>query len=250
MRAMRAGVVGVILIACAVWGALPVAALSFGPLVQEFSGSGRSAKRVFRIENNGETPIAVQIQMKHREVATNGDETLTDAEDEFVVFPPQMVLRPGEKRLIRVQWLGDPTPKQQLTYRIIAEQLPVSFEEKKTEGSRLQLLVRYEGSIYISPAGAKSRLAVTGVPRTSPEGEPLLFLVFANTGTAYQVMSGLQLTLRSKVDDSSIALTSDRLKGISGENVLAGRERHFTIPWPSGLTMGPLEVSPEIGLPR
>ena len=75
MRAMRAGVLGVILITCAVWGALPVAALSFGPLVQEISGSGPGAKRVFRIGNNGETPIAVQIQMKHREVATRGDET-------------------------------------------------------------------------------------------------------------------------------------------------------------------------------
>ena len=253
MGMMRLGAISRIFLTSAalVLGAVaPAAALTFTPLVQEFSGSGPGSKQVFRVGNEGDGPIAVQVEIKGRHVATDGRETLSDADQEFLIFPPQMVLKAGEERLVRVQWLGDPAPTRQLGYRIIAEQLPVNFDNEQPASNQLRILVRYEGSIYISPPGAESRLGVTATARTGAGGERQVFLVFANTGTAYQVMRNLELTLTSTVDATTVTLTLEQLKGVSGQNVQAGRERHFAIAWPAGLTAGPLDATMRTGTRR
>lgn len=231
--------------------AIEANALKFVPFVQEFTPRGPGAKRVFRVENDGPAEVAVQITMAHRQMALDGSETLSDAEDDFIVFPPQLVLKPGESRAVRVQWIGDPAPKTELPYRIIAEQLPVDFSGSTAAGSVVRLLIRYEGSIYIVPPGAASDVAVVSASaERAADGSQKLVVTVENKGTAHALLRELSLKVASTADSTTTTVPPERLDGFRGENVLAGHQRRFVVPWPDGVTFGPVTVAMSFAGPR
>lgn len=221
--------------------ASPCAALQFTPFVQDFAPQGREARRTYSLENDGDAPIAVQVRMVERRMALDGSEQNLDAEDDFVVFPPQLVLQPGERRTVRVQWIGDPAPTVELAYRIIVEQLPVDFGGPARTGLNVQLLVRYEGAVYIAPPGVAGAAALEAVePVEGGGGAKRLAVTVVNRGTAHTVLRSPRLALKSQRDSSAATLPAERLDGLRGENVLAGGRRRFVLPWPDGLTFGPV----------
>jgi len=230
------------LAASVLWLSPPALALRLTPFVVEFAPKGPDANRLFRVENETGEPAAVQVSMVRREMDDNGHERLVDAEDDFTVFPPQLILGPGESKTVRVQWLGDPQPKAELTYRIIVEQLPVELEPARP-GGRLKLVLRYEGSVYIVPSGARAHVAVAAVSELSgPNGASQLAVDILNDGTAHAVLSDAKLTLKTSAGGAT-TLSGDALKGLDGENVLAGHHRRFTLPWPTGLPHGRLDAT-------
>ncbi len=240
---MLSRLLGVLLLAAAWLSAGSVQALKFVPFVQEFAPRGANAKKAFRVENDGPEEIAVQVSMVRRIMALDGSEQLLDAEDDFIVFPPQMILKPGEERTIRVQWLGDPNPKAELAYRIIAEQLPIDLSSGQQTGSRVNLLIRYEGSVYIAPSGIASEVVVdTAAAHLDANGDKKLLLTLHNRGTAHALLRDLRLKFTSKRDSTSTTLPPERLDGIRGENMLAGNRRRFTLAWPQGVTFGAVAV--------
>lgn len=42
---------------------------------------------------------------------------------------------------------------------------------------------------------------------------------------------------------NQVVLGKDALETVAGQNILAGRTRHFVMPWPEGIAPGPVEVS-------
>jgi fimbrial chaperone protein len=231
----------------------PASAFRFSPLVMEFEPSGSGAHKTYRVENDGDVPNAIQITMVRRLVDANGKESLPEEEDDFVVFPPQMVLQPGETRSIRVQWVGDPTPPAELAYRIIAEQLPVDFESETSQSSGISLVIRYAGSVYIAPPGIHSDLSVSGEVAEMEDGTSGLKLIFRNPGTSHIILRQLKLSLTAATAKTGLVkkvLEPDQLDGIRSENILAGHERHFVIPWPEGLPKGAVTVEAETTWPR
>ena len=145
----------------------------------------------------------------------------------------------GQEQAIRVQWIGDPAPAQELAYRLIAEQLPIDLGEAQEEGGQMKLLVRYIASLYVVPDGAKPDVSlVSAGPAADGSG---LELVFQNAGSAHALLSDLVLTISG--GGNEVVLTKDQLETVAGQNVLAGRTRHFVMPWPAGITPGPVEAS-------
>lgn len=212
----------------------PAHALKMSPFVSTFAPKGSGANQIYRIENDSPEPAAVQVSMARREMDENGREHLIDAEDEFAVFPPQIVLAPGEAKTVRVQWIGDPAPKAELSYRIVVEQLPVELGAPR-KGGQVRLLVRYEGSVYVAPGGVQSALSVVECnPTQAADGSPRLEVAVRNAGTAHAILANAKLTLRLE-DGRTVVLAGDKLKGLDGENVLAGKLRRFAVPWPDGL---------------
>jgi len=216
-------------------------ALRFGPFIEYFAPYGSESKKIYQAENETDAPMAVQISLKRREMALDGSETLSDAEEDFVVFPPQFVLGPGQVRSIRVQWLGDPQPEVELAYRIIAEQLPVDFRPQ--DGSNIQFLVRYVGSLYIVPPGAQSDVALVEAEAVRDgAGLRRLALTLDNRGNTHVRLRNPELSVASKRDSTRGELTGEALKELRGENLLAKSRRRFLLPWPEEVTFGPIDV--------
>ena len=219
-------------------------AFRFMPFTVEFAPTGPEANQSFRVENNSDEPIAVEISMFKREMNVDGTDRLTEAEDDFVVFPAQIVLEPRETQAIRVQWTGEAQPERELAYRIIAEQLPIDLDPAVPNAGNMRILVRYVGSIYVRPSGVEDDVVVAAVQEgEQPDGRRLA-VTFENRGNAHAILRNLRLELRSRSQpDTRVELGPERLQGFAGENILAQHKRRFVLDWPEGLPYGPVDLS-------
>src|SRR5438552_1884593 len=142
--------------------ALSSAASAFvlSPSTMDFEPVGRGANRNFQLENPSDQPVAVQVSIVTRQMDVDGNETYSPADSDFTVYPPQTVLQPRQNQTIRVMWLGKTKPLKELNYRIVAEQLPVNLSKENKPGAKLNIMLRYLGTIYVVPKGAKSKVVL------------------------------------------------------------------------------------------
>lgn len=216
-------------------------AFSFEPITQTYTTTGPGASHVFRVTNTTDERIAVRISVRSRTIERDGTEVLGKEADDFIVFPRQMLLEPGERRSIRVRWSGPETIDAERPYRIIAEQVPVDLgDEEPTQGGGIRLTYRYEGSLYVSPPGAEPNVEVTSVVRVA-DG---LRVTVANRGTRHVILQNARLVV-SGTSGPDIELESEQLVGLAGENMLAGAVRDVVIPTPENLPPGELAATIE-----
>lgn len=205
------------------------------PISAELSPSGKSSRQVFRIENNSNEPIAVELKVYARDMELDGKDVLKDAEDDFVIYPRQAIVMPGKSQAIRLQWIGNPKPDRELAYRFISEQLPVSFSENDSQGGRVSLLVRFIASIYIVPNGARPNILVKQVePVKLNKNEKYLEITLVNKGNKHSLIKDPILKLKS--GKSSVDLGPEQLPQLASQNILSGKTRKFIIPWPQALS--------------
>jgi fimbrial chaperone protein len=227
--------------------ALAGAMFQLDPPSREFAPSGGGATQSFEIISNGDQPVAVQIQVTKRVVALDGIETNPIEENDFLVYPPQIVVEPGKQQTIKVTWLGDPNPAKELSYRLIAEQVPVNLTEvtatQQKVAASVKILFKYGGAIYITPNNAAPRLVIESAsPQKTKDGKDELVLTLENQGTAHQLLRGIKIVLTPN-QGQAIKLTKDQLKEIETQNVLAGNKRQFVLPWPKELPVSPVTAT-------
>ncbi len=221
------------------------ATFQFSPLQSIFAVSGQKATQSFLVTNTGKKATAIQIKMVKRQVDLDGKEINTDADDDFILYPPQMLVKAGERQTVRVTWVGNASPTQELSYRIIAEQLPVDLTEiRQIQGSTtvaIKVLFKYIGSVYIAPPNVSPNVSLESAVcqvETDKTGkkDSKLQLTFANQGTAHAILTDLRLNL-SPIGKETIPvkLEAKQLIGVNGENILAGSKRRFSLPCPAGL---------------
>lgn len=225
--------------AAVVGGVLAVAAgaasaFQVVPISQEFEPTGRGANQVFQVENDRDEPVTVTIAMARRVVDIDGRET-HEATEDFTVFPTEIILQPKASRVVRVQWIGEPAPSAELSYRLIAEETPLNMK-RDTPGASVFLTVRYIGSIYIVPKGARHKVVVASA---GPAAGSQLEVVLENQGNRHAIIDSPRLT----VTGGGVTRTVDAKAldaALAGENILAGGKRRLVLPWPAGLPAGPV----------
>lgn len=216
------------------------------PIEMEFTPSGRGATQIFRVENEGDEPVALEIRVEKRAMDRDGQDVLTEAYDDWVVFPEQIILQPKETQSVRVQYIGDAALDREAPYRLIAEQLPIDIGQAPSQGGQVRLLVRYVASLYVMPEGVAPDVVVDSAALAKlPDGTPALELVLTNRGTSRQMLREPVVTLGTA--GGTLDLSGEQLTGLVGENVLAGTTRRFLVPAPAGLAQAPVSV--DIRLP-
>ncbi len=204
-------------------------AISFTPIEVDFSPSGRAATQVFRLENTTAEATAVEVSVKSRKMERNGEDALGDADDQFSIFPAQVVLQPGQVQTIRVQYTGPANIDSERAFRLIAEQLPIDVGQAPQNGGRMRLLVKYVASAYVVPANVKAILSVQDVKLISDSQGKWLDVTVLNEGSTRKVMREAKLVI------GSATLEGAAVKGLAGENILAKTTRTFRIPAPADL---------------
>ncbi len=230
-----------------------VSAFDFRPISRDFDPQGPGALQTFRVTNNRDSRIAVRISMFEREMEADGSEERTRVEDRFVVFPSRLTLDPGQTQVIRVQWRGGSVDTEE-AYRIVAEQLPVDFEERAAEGGTLNILFRYVGSVYVVPPDAEPNVTVEEA-RVVDAGEAgaTLELTMHNAGTAHTILKDLALTVTQTRENNATqraAFAPEELSPVAGSNLLAGARRNLTLQLPGEWQEGPAEVSLDFDVTR
>ncbi len=217
-------------------------AFQFNPLSQVFTPTGSDSIQSYEIVNNTDEPIAVEVSMVSTEINLTGEENFTPAEEDFLVYPPQMILAPDEVQTVRVTWLGDPAPAQELTYRLIAEQLPINLLDPEAEvptrtHGEIKLSFRYVTTVFIRPLGVVPDLSLVSVePTVVDSGETKLLVTLANQGNGNARLNDWQLELVGQ--GQTVQLTPANVKEMKGRVILPGQQRQFYLSWPEELPVG------------
>ncbi|WP_066348303.1 fimbria/pilus periplasmic chaperone [Geminocystis sp. NIES-3708] len=229
------------------------------PTTAKLSPVGSGVTKTFLIENVSKEILAVEIYCTKREIDIDGNESQSLVEDDFLLYPPQIILKPGESQSVRLTWVGDPQPPQELAYWMITAQVPIpvkteekpeTIEQQPSQGIRVNIsaLFNHQGAIYITPRNIKSSLVLESVShRKNDEGKDQLVILFENKGTAHQLLRDVEIKLTSNNNQNqSIILTKQQLNSVEGKNILAGNKRQFIIPWPQELPVGEVTATVEI----
>jgi fimbrial chaperone protein len=178
--------------------------------------SARSTSALLTIQNDGPTPIRLQVTTHAWAQSPAGQMELGSTED-VVVFPTLLTLQPGERRKVRVAVMAAPGDVER-TYRVFLEELP-PVASPGSQGVAVQMLTRVGIPVFLQPAKVTNR-AVLG-PATFEGGE-LKFRV-DNVGTTHFVpdaihVQGLSATGETVVD-----------KSVDGWYILAGDQREYDL---------------------
>lgn len=220
----------------------PALAFKLEPISRVFEPAGAGATQSYQVINDSEEQIAVELSMAERKISLEGQETTESADDDFLVYPSQIIIPPQGVQTVRVTWLGDPNPAKELAYRIVAEQLPINLTkpedaQAETTSGAVKVMFRYMGSVYIRPKNARPQVVLNSIThQKDDQGNDLLAITFDNQGTRRAVLSELNLNLTSQ--GTNVTLPPEQLAGMNNGVILAGNQRRFTIPWPSQLPIG------------
>lgn len=223
-------------------GISPALAFKLDPISRVFEPAGAGATQSYEVINDSAEQIAVELSIAERKISLEGQETTESADDDFLVYPSQIVLPPQGVQSVRVTWLGNPNPEKELAYRIIAEQLPINLNnpeesQAETTSGAVKVMFRYMGSVYIRPKNAESKVVLNGITHEKgTDGNDRLVITFDNQGTRRAVLSELNLNLTSQ--GSQLTLKPEQLEGVNNGVILAGNQRRFSMPWPQQLPIG------------
>ncbi|WP_254174763.1 fimbrial biogenesis chaperone [Planktothrix pseudagardhii] len=215
-------------------GISPALAFRLEPISRVFEPAGAGATQSYEVINDTAEQIAVEVSMAERKISLEGQETTESADDDFLVYPSQIVLPPQGVQSVRVTWLGNPNPEKELAYRIIAEQLPINLNnpeesQAETTSGAIKVMFRYIGSVYIRPKNAQSKVVLNGITHEKgTDGNDRLVITFENQGTRRAVLSELNLNLTSQ--GSQLTLKPEQLEGVNNGVILAGNQRRFSMP--------------------
>ncbi len=208
---------------------MQASALQMNPLSLVLKPSGGGAKQSFRVTNESNKPIAVQFSVTTRQ-QINNKEVRRPADKQFMIYPPQTIIPARSTQKVRVEWLGAGKIPREQAYRLIAEQVYVSLDDKEQTG--VKMLMKLVGALYVQPNGMRSNVQVKAVQRHGNK----LAITLANTGNRHQLMRFATLTLKNGA--KVITLKGKQLAGLDGNNVLGGATKRFFIPLPKGFVNG------------
>lgn len=235
----------------------PLAAFQLEPITMDFDPAGPGSRRTFTLQNPGDKPEAVRLTILRRTQDSQGAEVLTAAPADFQIFPAEVILKPKSSQVVRVQYKGPASLDIEAAYRIIAEQLPVKFEDLDTPPApaanqgNIKVLFKYQGSVYVVPANPVPQVVLVGGQPVKAGDRTLLQLTVENRGNAHVLLGNLKLTLTARLGDTQMGAvleTEDQLAGMSGENILARSTRKFLVAWPfdkaAGAVTGEMDFKP------
>ena len=177
-------------------------AFKVSPIELNFSTKGKKSVQTISLENTTNAKIPVEIFAYDRTHA-NGEEKRTLTRD-FYYFPKQFILKPGEKRNIRVSWMGvrdkiPPKDKKKMmqkgkmnllhekAYRLSLSQVPVDLKRQKNQKTGIKFLYNYVASLYVTPPNATPNLKVLSHKMV---GSDKIEFEIRNVGGAHAILSG------------------------------------------------------------
>ena len=150
------------------------------PMTYDLMPVGLEAQQDLRVENTGDRPTPVEIIVEKRDIAPDGSDIRTPADDDFLIFPPQGIVPANGFQTFRVRYVGDPALAKTRLYTITVAQLPIEMSEQE---SGIQLLFNLGTLAAVSPAGSAPKIVVDSVAAALQPG--YLRITVRNDGTRY-----------------------------------------------------------------
>ena len=243
------------LLTLTIFMSLPVSAYSLSPSIVELKSIGNESSAFLRLENKGIKPAAVEFTINKHSKDLDGKAIQgEDAGDDFIIYPQQVVMMPGDEVTVQVLWVGEPALDTEQSFTMFTREIAIPHKTPVLPDSNdkvvfdITILMNYESRIYVTPLGAKSKTIVASVKQDSSSAEPgPIEVILANQGTTHQSMSKMSLAfvpLNSagiQLKQQAITLDTEKIPAMRG-HLLAGGQRRLLIPRPAELPLGKFDV--------
>ncbi|MDO1559669.1 fimbria/pilus periplasmic chaperone [Brevundimonas sp. 2R-24] len=230
LRSLRA--LGAALILAGSVAATALQAHEVSPMRVFLQPQNGQTSAVVTVSNSRTTPLPFEIRVLRRDVAPDGSQTFTPAEDQFTVFPPQALVQPQQSQAVRFQYIGDPALAQSASYVLQVKEVPVIPDGF----SGIITVYDFGVAVYVQAQGAQADLAVHNARR---DGDSITFEV-ENSGRDYGFLAQRTLTVAAGGQRREIA-AEDLAAAIENPIVPPLSTRLFTIP-AGELPQGPVTV--------
>lgn len=237
-------------------------AMRVSPMVIEMSSKGSGATARLEVQNLNNTQLAYETRITRIDYDADGKMTETPADGDFLVFPPQGVLAPQQRQVIRLQWLGDPDIPASRGYYVSVNQLPVKLDPQQQGGeaaAEVQVVYHMKALVTVAPPNAKPDIKVVSAtpvmiePTPEPgsdkpaEGkpEPGIEVTVTNAGTRYAMMAGATWVIEGKDAAGkplSVTLTQDDLNRQIGAGYVEALKGRRTFRVRTGEAFGPAPI--------
>lgn len=201
-------------------------AYQMSPLTATYATSGVNSANSYTIVNDSDSPIAIEMKVMKRMLNQDGTESTEEASNYFSVQPSKMIIQPQSTQIVRVQYRGPRTVTKEMSFRIIAEQIPYNVGKNVEENSQtINFLFVYSTSAYVSPSREVVDIRATAVP-----SDDKITITISNEGTVHKILTNLSVELAAPM--GSYKLTEEELEGFKGVNLLTDSSIVFEIDMP------------------
>ena len=203
-------------------------------------------------------PIPIEFSIFPRFIDLDGTVSYdtTKNSPEFVIYPSQVILYPGDVQKIQIQWVSDKPLSKEMIYGLIALQVPVNLEGNnaatKTAQGGVTIVTRYEGIIVVKPKASRPEVIVDTIySKKDSVGKTTLVFHLKNKGSGLQITRNMRLTVapideKGHVELAKKIIYKPELSESSTKHALfAGQVRRYKTPWPESIPIGPVQIIPE-----
>jgi len=226
MRSLRClALVGVVI--AAAFAPVGAAATSVSPIQVEMASAGSASRTQVKVTNSGQTPLALEASVKRMDLDEGGNQTLSRAGDEFLIFPPQAMVAPGVTQVFRVEWVGAPDLPESQSFLLSLSQIPL----KNARGqSTVQVIMSMGVLVNVAPFKGvpQVRLVGTGV-EVAKTGKRQPTITVENPTRVHALLK--EATIRVSSGSWSQTLSSTDFSQMVGAGLVQpGKRRRFTLP--------------------
>jgi fimbrial chaperone protein len=200
--------------------ASPAGASTFNisPIRAQLAGAHKT--EALTLINADDSPVVVQVRVVSWS-QKDGTEQLEDTR-ELLATPPVLQIPANGQQIVRVALRRDPDPTQELTYRVIFEEVPQAAAKDFTG---LRVALRLSIPVFVAPAHGKPSPQVAWQSRWLPNGQ--LEVAAINSGSGH-----LQVTDFEAQFPGSLM----PLRGMTSKYVLPGSRMSWVLTPPADAT--------------
>lgn len=233
---------------------LSLQAMSVSPMAVELNSTGTGATARIQVLNINQAPLPYEVRIYRIEINENGDVVETPADADFIVFPPQGLIKRNQRQMVRVQWVGGKLDSSR-GYYVAINQIPIPLDpaavDKTKRSVDVQLIYHMKVLATVAPPGAKPKIVVESVrpvminPRAQPGVKaaptapvPGISATITNSGKRYAMLAGVSWTIEGKGLDKKplkVVVTSGEMGQLLGAGYVPALNGRRTFEVPTGV---------------
>jgi len=177
------------------------------------------------VVHTGGGPAAVQFSVHDRVLTMDGKISGGElpANSDFIVYPAQVILYPGERASVQIQYKGKKKITEDRAYVLLSKEVPIEIDENSEGGVSIKMLTNYYTLLAL----------VTNKPGK---------LVFVSSkvidGGKIEVIAENRGDGRVPMERIGLVVGGKRIDVFTGNSnsVMPGQQRRFTFEWPRAVT--------------
>jgi len=196
-------------------------------MLLDLAVAGANSRGQITVENDSQGPLPVDIVVSRLEIDENGKVASQPAGEEFLIIPPQAMVKAGASQVFRIQWVGDANIKLSQSYTFSVNQVPVKLPEGE---SGVQMVFNFGALVNIAPSHGVATLSVVKSDiEKDKDGKSRAALTFKNTGNMHAEL--IDATIKMSGGAWSTTLTPSQLHLAFGTGLVQpGKTRKFLMP--------------------